>query len=174
MVVSLSPTSVRGPGAEEGGETGSPGQPEAAENGSHWHATCEFIDMSEIENYVTHPSPPSLPPSPPPSLLPSLPPNQIQMFPPMYIAQSPGQRAFYPTDICSHKTMAPEPDDWSEAILRRGALQDPSNGPPWGHEHGARVNTPRMPNQRMGQQQMGGQVSGEARQAVTGTWLCIY
>jgi polyadenylate-binding protein len=90
-----------------------------------------------------------------------MPPNQIQVFPQMYIAQPPGQRAFYP-----HQTFAAT-RPWHQNQMQGvrapfyGGGGGPSRnrplGPRGGMNMGARMNTPRMPNQRVGQQPMGGQ-----------------
>ena len=90
-----------------------------------------------------------------PPLSPPLQQNQIQMFPQMYIAQPPGQRAYYPQPFAATRP-------WQNQMGVRPYFSGPSRnrpmGPRGGMNMGNRVNTPRMPNQRM-QQQMGGQVS---------------
>ena len=94
--------------------------------------------------------------------------NQIQVFPQMYIAQPPGQRAFYP-----HQTFAAT-RPWHQnqmqgvrAPFYGGGGGGPSRnrpvGPRGGMNMGARMNAPRMPNQRLNQQPMGGQVRERER-----------
>ena len=76
----------------------------------------------------------------------------------MYIAQPPGQRAFYPQTFAATRP-------WHQNQMQgvRPYFGGPSRNRPMGPRGGggmnmgARVNTPRMPNQRMGQQQMSGQ-----------------
>ena len=98
--------------------------------------------------------------------------NQIQVFPQMYIAQPPGQRAFYP-----HQTFAAT-RPWHQnqmqgvrAPFYGGGGGGPSRnrpvGPRGGMNMGARMNAPRMPNQRLNQQPMGGQVRERERESIS-------
>ena len=84
----------------------------------------------------------------------SPPQNQIPMFTQMYIPQPPGQRAYYPQTFAR---------PWQNQMGVRPFFGGPSRNRPMaprgGMNMGSRVNTPRVPPaQRMGQQQMGGQV----------------
>jgi polyadenylate-binding protein len=86
-----------------------------------------------------------------------MPPNQIQMFPQMYIAQPPGQRAFYPQTFAATRPWHQNQMTGVRPFYGGGPSRNRPMGPRGGMNMGTRVNTPRMPNQRMGQQQMGGQ-----------------